>query len=192
MADLELTDLSQFRDTTALGQYRMLTQQLGMAADEALRSVAASTRDRCRSPMQWSSAPNGGFSPPDVQPWLPLNANNAMGVNVATQEGDPNSLLSFYRRLLGLRRTTPALIAGDYHALHPHTESYLAFLRHDGSTGQTCLVILNHSNENQTASFDLGDRQPRLLFSSQARDNQPLALDGLTLAPFELVIAELV
>jgi len=192
MADLELTDLSQFRDTTALGQYQMLTQQLGMAAEKALKTVAASTRDRCRSPMQWSSAPNAGFSPPDVQPWLPVNANNATGIDVAIQERDPSSLLSFYRRLLGLRRTTPALIAGDYHALHPHTESYLAFLRHDGGTGQTCLVILNFSNENQTASFDLGDRQLHLLFSSQARDDQPLTLDGLTLAPFEVVIAELV
>jgi alpha-glucosidase len=191
MADLEMTKLSELRDTTALNQYRLLTERLGMPPEEALTTVTATTRDRCRSPFQWSSAPNGGFSPPRVATWLPVNPNYATGVNVATQEGDPTSLLSFYRRLLHLRRMTPALLAGDYHALHPHSEAYLAFLRHDGGTGQTCLVVLNFSNEEQTAIFDLDDMQPCLLFSSQARDDQHLALDWLTLAPFEILIAGL-
>ncbi len=191
MADLELTNLSELRDTTATNQYHTMTEKLGMPPAEALKAAVASTRDRCRSPFQWSSAPNSGFSPPDVTPWLPVNPNYAIGVNVAAQEGDPTSLLTFYRRMLRLRRTTPALIAGDYHALHSHSEDYFVFLRHDARTGQTCLVVLNFSSEEQTVIFDLGDTQPRLLFSSQARDDQPLGLDWLTLAPFEIFIAEL-
>jgi hypothetical protein len=87
-------------------------------------------------------------------------------------------------------RATPALIAGDYHALHPHSEAYLAFLRRDDSTGQTCVVALNFSSEEQTAIFDLGARQSRLLFSSREREDQPLTLDRLSLAPFEILIAE--
>ena len=53
-----------------------------------------------------------------------------------------------------LRRTTPALIAGDYHMLHPHSQDYLAFLRHDEATGQTCLVILNFSDQEQAVIFE--------------------------------------
>ena len=86
----------------------------------------------------------------------------------------------------------PALIAGDYHALHQHSDTYFAFLRHDAVSGQTCLVVLNFSNEEQTLIFDLGNKQPRLLFSSQAREDQSLKLDWLALAPFEIVVAELV
>ncbi len=71
------------------------------------------------------------------------------------------------------------------------SEDHFAFLRHDDGTGQTCLVALNFSNEEQTIIFDLGDKQPHLLFSSQARVDEPLALDWLTLAPFEILIAEL-
>jgi alpha-glucosidase len=191
MSNLLLTDLSQVRDTAALNQHRLMTEQLGMAPEEALKTTIATTRDRCRSPLQWSSVPNAGFSPPDVQPWLPVNANYATGIDVATQQGDPNSLLSFYQRLLSLRRTTPVLIAGDYHALHPHSEAYFAFLRHDAGAGQTCLVVLNFSGQEQTVIFDLSGKQPRLLFSSRTRDDQPLALGWLTLAPFEIFIAEL-
>ena len=191
MADLELTDLSQFRDTAAIGQYRRLTERLGASPQEALQSVITTTRDRCRSPFQWSGAANAGFSPPDASPWLPIHQNYATGVNVAAQESDPTSLLNFYRRMLGLRRATPALVAGDYHALHQDSADYLAFLRHNAETGQTCLVALNFSSEQQTIVFDLGRSQPRLLFSSAARENQPLALDMLALAPFEILIAEL-
>lgn len=191
MTDLELTDLSQIRDTAALGQYRRLTERLGKAPAEALQVVLKTTRDRCRSPMQWSNAPNAGFSPPEVQPWLPVNANYALGINVADQDQDPDSLLSFYRRMLRLRRATPALIAGDYHALHQHSADYLAFLRHDAGTGQTCLVILNFSRRAQTVVFDLSGKPPRALFSSAARGDQPLSLERLTLAPFEILIVEL-
>jgi glycosidase len=125
-----------------------------------------------------------------VRPWLPVHPNYAAGVNVAAQADDSTSLLAFYRRMLALRRSTPALIAGDYHALHQHSEDYLAFLRHDGATGQSCLVVLNFSPEAQMVMFDLGDKEPRLLFRNEARDDRPL--DGLTLAPFEIVVAELV
>jgi alpha-glucosidase len=103
MADLELANLGELRDTTALNRYRTLTGKLGMPPQQALQAVTAITRDRCRSPLQWSGEPNAGFSPPDVPPWLPVNPNYATGVNVACQEGDPHSLLNFYRGMLRLR-----------------------------------------------------------------------------------------
>ncbi len=124
-------------------------------------------------------------------PWLPVNPNYVTGVNVADQEDNSSSLLNFYRHMLRLRRATPALIAGDYHALHQHSADYVAFLRHDVNNGQTCLVVLNFTDEVQTVIFDLHDTQPRLLFSSHAREDQPLRLDWLTLAPFEVFVAEL-
>jgi alpha-glucosidase len=192
MADLELSSLGQIRDTAATNYYRTLTEKLSVSPELALQRAIVATRDRCRSPMQWSGAPNAGFSPPDIQPWLPVHPNYAAGVNVAAQAADPDSLLTFYQRMLRLRRATPALVAGDYHALHAHSDDDLAFLRYDAASGQTCLVALNFTDKPQTLIFDLGRKEPRLLFSSRARDDQPLALDWLTLAPFEVFIAELI
>jgi alpha-glucosidase len=192
MTDLELTDLSQVRDTAALNQYRLLTEIHGRSLAEAFAAIVAITRDRCRSPMQWSAEPNAGFSPPGVTTWLPVNSNYTAGVNVAAQDNDPTSLLNFYRRMLHLRRTTPALLAGYYQVVQPNSEVYLAFLRDEVKTGQRCLVILNFSPEAQTVGIDLDTGQPRLLFSSQERIEQAITLNRLELAPFEIFIAELV
>jgi len=68
-------------------------------------------RDPVRTPMQWDSSPNAGFS--RGEPWLPLGADWVTR-NVAAQDGDPDSMLALYRALLALRRTHPALAIGDF------------------------------------------------------------------------------
>lgn len=70
-------------------------------------------RDGCRTPMQWEAGPHAGFSPPDtLATWLPVHPDHRRR-NVAVEAEDPASHLSLYRRLLGLRRTQPALQLGD-------------------------------------------------------------------------------
>lgn len=195
MTDLELTDLRQFRDTWALNIYRIKTEILGAAPEEALRMAAQMTRDRARSPMQWSNAPNGGFSSPETTPWLPVNPDYTAGVNVADQVSDPASLLNFYRRMLRLRQSLPALVAGDYRALPAHSESYFVFLRQHEPTGQTCLVALNFSGERQKVDTGLKDKQLHLVFSSHPREGRLLPFDrrdlDFDLDPFEIFIGEL-
>ena len=190
MSDLVLSRLEELRDSAASKQYRMLTEKMGVAPAQALAAVIASTRDRCRSPLQWSDAANAGFSPPGVSTWLPVNADYASGVNVAGQEADPASLLNFYRRLLHLRRATPALVAGDYEVLHPQSEAYLAFLRRHADSGQCCLVVLNFTADRQLVSFDFAANPSHLLFSSASRESGVIGLDALELAAFEVFIAE--
>jgi len=190
MTDLELADIREVRDTTAIKKYHAMIEKRGATPAQALAFAFAETRDRCRSPFQWSDAPNAGFCPPGVTPWLPVNPNYAAGVNVACQDGDPASLLTFYRRMLHLRRAAPALVAGDYRALHPQNKTCLAFLRGGADVGQECLVILNFSSEEQAVVLDLGDVPLRLLFSSRPRTDLPLNLDGLILGPHEVFIAE--
>jgi alpha-glucosidase len=68
-------------------------------------------RDPYRTPMQWSAGPNAGFS--EGEPWLPLMADH-QARNVETMRNDPRSILTFYRRLIALRREHAALSIGDY------------------------------------------------------------------------------
>ena len=82
-------------------------------------------RNGCRTPMQWSEQANAGFCNQDAQPWLPVNPDYQKGVNVASQEKDPNSLLQFYRQMIHLRNHTPALIEGEYIPLQPQMRGYL-------------------------------------------------------------------
>ncbi len=192
MTDLILDDVRQFRDNLGVWVYDTLVDELGMSPGEALRRAARIGRDKCRTPMQWANAPNGGFSPPSVQPWLPVNFNNAQGVNVADQLDDANSLLHFYRRMLQFRKQNPALMAGDYAALNEGQDDYLAFVRSSPADGQTCLVVLNMSAQERTVSFDLEKARVRVLFSSQDRGREVEELSQIAIAPFEVFIAELV
>lgn len=154
-----------------------------------MKLAAQMSRDRCRSPLQWSSAPNAGFSPEGVTPWLPVNANYAEGISVAEQERDPDSLLHFYRRLLQMRRNTPALVAGDYADVSNAAEDYLAYTR--TCEGQACLMALNLTSRPQTAQCSVTQRQARCLFSTTRREGKVEDLPALSLAPFEVYIGEL-
>jgi alpha-glucosidase len=206
MTDLLLQDIGQFRDTLGVWLYRAEMEEMGTPPEEALAYAACFTRDKCRTPMQWSNAPNAGFSPAGVRTWLPVNPDYAQGVNVSDQLADraptplrdaaqgryAESLLHFYRRMLRLRRGTPALIVGDYTPLHKEAEDYLAFLRHSRADSQVCLVVLNMSGRACTLRFDLEAEAAHLLFSSHARDGDLDHLARLPIAPFEVYIGELV
>jgi alpha-glucosidase len=112
------------------------------------------TRDSVRTPMQWDAGPNAGFCPPDVTPWLPL-ADDYEKVNVAAERADRGSLLHLIRRLLELRRATPALAIGGYRRLTSTPEGCLAYIReHDG---HRVVVMLNFGD--RPAVVELGAEQ---------------------------------
>ncbi len=81
-------------------------------------------RDPERTPMQWNDAPGAGFS--SGTPWLPLGDPR---ISVAAQNYDPGSLLNLYRRLIWLRKRSPALRGGRYASLPDTPEGVYGFLR---------------------------------------------------------------
>jgi alpha-glucosidase len=103
-------------------------------------------RDPVRTPLPWDRSPNAGFCPPEVVPWLPPG-EDAGERSVAAQQADPRSALALTRRLLALRRASPALRLGAYRAL-PAGEALLAFAR-VGDDG-TFVTLLNFSAAPQT------------------------------------------
>ena len=105
------------------------------------------SRDYARTPMQWDASPNAGFSPPEATPWLPLTSSYTLD-NVAREQADPQSFLTFVHALLELRRTLPALQLGSYHSLEQDNASCFVYRRKLES--QCYLVALNISAEEQT------------------------------------------
>src|SRR5580698_8216884 len=107
-------------------------------------------RDGERTPMQWDSAANAGFS--KVTPWLPVPPSYQTH-NVADESKDPNSVLEFYRKVLKLRHTNPALLEGSYTALNENDANVLSYLRLYRDRG--VVVALNMSNTRQTVTLEL-------------------------------------
>jgi alpha-glucosidase len=107
-------------------------------------------RDGERTPMQWADAPNAGFS--TAKPWLPVPPSYKTH-NVATESKDPDSVLSFYKQVLGLRHKNEALTEGSYIALNNSDANVLAYLRK--YEGKAVLVVLNMSGAAQESNLDL-------------------------------------
>jgi alpha-glucosidase len=192
MTDYMLTDISQVKDTMGSWYYHAIVTEMGVHPHEAMQRTAAMTRDKNRTPMQWSNNPNGGFSPASVQTWLPVNPNYKEGINVRDQFHNPNSLLNYYKHLLRVRKSSPALMKGDYLPIHPAAKDYFAFLRI--GVEQMVLVILNFSQEkldlNLSRVPEFKSRTLHTLFSSAVRFYTDLSPKSLHLGAFEVFIAE--
>jgi alpha-glucosidase len=104
-------------------------------------------RDPERTPMQWDASPHAGFS--TAEPWLPLAPDYATN-NVEALSRDPRSILTLYRQLVALRRSTPALAVGAYRPLETEGAVF-GFVRAYGND-QTC-VLLNLSGEQSAAKL---------------------------------------
>src|ERR1700739_4907045 len=107
-------------------------------------------RDGEGTPMQWDGTAKAGFT--TGTPWLPIPAS-VKTHNVETESKDPNSVLSFYKGVLHLRKTEPALLEGVYVPLNESDPNVISYLRQ--SKDGTILVVANFSGKAQSSSFDL-------------------------------------
>jgi alpha-glucosidase len=192
MTDLIITDPAKLRDIMATWYYDRLVSELKVDPEEAARCAGEMSRDKNRTPMQWSSQPNAGFSPADVETWLPVHPNHKNGINVRDQQHNPSSLLNYYKHLLQVRKSSPALIEGQYIPLNNTAKDYFSFLRK--SDEQTILVILNFSEKKLALDFSrtrgIKGHSLQILFSSAERLKTAKPPHGLTINPFEVFIAE--
>lgn len=123
----------------------------------------ADERDRARTPMQWSAAPNAGFT--TGTPWLPVEARYTR-VNTEAQRRDPASLLNWYRTLIDLRRNDAVFRGGRYIPLTSSDPELFAFAREDGS-GRGALVIANTGATSRNAA-PAGWTGPKPVFGAQS------------------------
>jgi alpha-glucosidase len=142
-------------------------------------------RDQARAPMPWTGEPGAGFS--TGPSWLPLPADSDKR-NVAAQRSDGDSILAFYRRLLDLRRSEPALHRGSLRRLRSSVGGVLAYVR--AAEASTSLVAINFADRPTTTRLESvvgGTWTLRL----STHDRPPSALrDGepITLAPLEAAV----
>lgn len=100
MENLGVVSIDKVDDISALDQYQVCLDA-GLTPEEALKVISIYSRDNARTPVQWNSDKNAGFT--DGTPWLMVNPNYT-AINVAAQEKDPDSILSFYKELIALRK----------------------------------------------------------------------------------------
>jgi maltose alpha-D-glucosyltransferase/alpha-amylase len=127
-------------------------------------NVYLGDRNGVRTPMQWSSDRNAGFSRADRQRlYLPIITDaeyHYEAVNVDAQLSNPQSLLWWMRRIIALRKRHPAFGRGSLRFLHPGNRRILAFIREHGD--ETILVVANLSRYAQWTELPLDGYEGRV------------------------------
>lgn len=149
--------------------------------------VIMGSRDPARTPMQWDSSPNAGFS--SATPWLRISTDYKKR-NVELQESDPHSILNFYRRVSNLRANSPVLLSGTWRPLIKKPDKAMVYLRE--YQGQYVLVALNFTNKKIRVKLDanLSISQWRLLLSTcrESGGNDEQIENSFELEPYEASI----
>ncbi|MGN0733102.1 MAG: alpha-glucosidase [Emergencia sp.] len=143
--------IDEFDDINTKDQYS-IALQAGLSDEAALAACAAMSRDNARTPMQWSSDLNAGFT--SGTPWLKVNSNYP-DINVELQETDPSSVLNYYRRLIALRKSpeySEVFTYGEFAPVYMDSDFVMAYYRFDGS--QRMLIAANFGPE--AAEIKLG------------------------------------
>ena len=175
MTNVAFPDISDYRDIDTLNAWNEMTGELGVSPEHMMACIHRRSRDNARTPMQWSAAPNAGFT--TGTPWIGVNPNYVT-INAEAQENDPDSVLCFYRRLIALRRELPIITEGDYALLLADHPQIFAYQR--SWQGQRLYVICSFSAQTFDAPEILPYCGGRLLLCNYAPDG-----DAQTLRPYE-------
>ncbi|MCL2083750.1 MAG: alpha-glucosidase [Oscillospiraceae bacterium] len=127
MTNMPFDGLEEIRDVETLNAYEELVcQKYIYTHDEMMARIRKSGRDNARTPMQWTNASNGGFT--DGAPWIGVNPN-CESVNADAQRDDPDSVLSYYKQLIRLRKKHPIIVSGSYSQVCPGDDEVFAYKR---------------------------------------------------------------
>ncbi|MFR8468951.1 glycoside hydrolase family 13 protein [Eisenbergiella tayi] len=126
MTNVPFKGIADFRDLDSINAYWELTGKGIFKEEEMLRFLRYKSRDNARTPMQWDASPNAGFT--EGEPWIMVNPNYGE-INAADQIGRDDSVFSFYKELVKLRKEKPVVVNGEYRLLDPESEDVFVYER---------------------------------------------------------------
>lgn len=145
MENLPFSSIDEVDDISSRDEYQVALHA-GLSEAEALRAVAAHSRDNARTPMQWSGQANAGFT--DGTPWLKVNPNYT-SINAAAQIGDEDSVYAFYKKLIALRKNPvyrETVVYGTLEPIWRERHNLMAYYR---KGERTLLVVGNFQKDTQ-------------------------------------------
>ncbi|MGB4588179.1 MAG: alpha-glucosidase [Clostridiaceae bacterium] len=174
-------EMDEWKDYEAINDHVVLQEMLHLPKFLSKKVIQKMTRDHARTPMQWTSGENSGFS--TVTPWIKLNPNYRW-INVQHELEKENSLIDFYRGLIFLRKESLALIYGSYTPLERENKNVIAYLREFEQ--DKLLILINLSDKK--SKINLKDFQQNRLTYIIGTYSERKKADVLSLEPYEGMI----
>ena len=182
MQNARWNSVDEFDDISTKDQYRV-AREAGLSDAEALAVCSVMSRDNARTPMQWKDAPQAGFT--SGTPWLKVN-DNAPVINVEKEEGQPDSVLHYYRKLIALRKSgeyRELFTYGKFEPAYENADHVMAYYRI--LQGRRVLVAANFGTD--TIELDWEVPAKKVLLSNKKRTN---AENKLILEKCEVFVTE--
>lgn len=192
MTNVKFPSIEYYNDIEGLNMYNERIS-LGYSEDEVMKSLYAKGRDNARTPMQWDSSENGGFS--TEKPWLMVN-DNYTDINVERDIKAPWSIFAYYQKLIRLRKSEEVIKYGKFELLlKEHRE---AFVYTRSYNGENLLVVCNFYGNN--ISIDLSELKDKLGLEDNSElslnedvlianyNNCPKLTNNLALRPYETIV----
>ena len=182
MQNARWNSVDEFDDISTKDQYRM-AREAGLSDAEALAVCSVMSRDNARTPMQWKDAPQAGFT--SETPWLKVNDNYPV-INVEKEEGQPDSVLHYYRKLIALRKSgeyRELFTYGKFEPAYENADHVMAYYRI--LQGRRVLVAANFGTD--TIELDWEVPAKKVLLSNKKRTN---AENKLILEKCEVFVTE--
>ena len=175
---------NEFNDLETINQYQ-IALKAGISKEQALEIARHHSRDNARTPMQWSSEENAGFS--KAKPWMPVNENYKV-VNVAEEEKEYGSILNFYKRLIAFYKSeeyNEILTYGDFRPMYEKEDHIFAYSRSYGC--QKLVLICNFSSKEK--DIELSEDYENVVFVNY--EQTTVIGNTLKMKPYECVIYEM-
>lgn len=177
-----VTSIEEIDDIETVNFYNERVSE-NYSNDAIFSSINKKGRDNLRRPMQWDSTENAGFT--KGKPWLALNPNYS-SINVLQDQQSKNSIFTYYKKLIQLRKENELVVYGEYKELVPEDKQLYAYER--SYNGETWLIVLNFYKK-ETVYKDSQQRTASIVISNypDSSDN----LSDLKLRPFESIVFKL-
>ena len=185
MRNCPMESIDDYDDISTHGEYQMALDA-GLTKEEALEVCWQNSRDNARTPMQWDASENAGFT--TGQPWLKVNPNYK-AINVKSQLEDANSVLSYYKKLLSLRKSKKYKDVFTYGTFLPlYKEEGYIFAYERALDNKSLVVLANFGDTEKTLPLK-GSSDSVVLLNNQ--DEIQIQDDHITLKSCQVVVIDL-
>ncbi|MBT2755839.1 alpha-glucosidase [Mesobacillus foraminis] len=181
MTNVRFERIEEYNDIEIHNMYKERVVEGGQDHKTIMEAIYTKGRDNARTPMQWDSSGNGGFT--EGTPWLKLNPNYTE-INAAQAVADPDSIYHYYQQLIKLRKEHDIIVYGKYELILEDHENIYAYTR---TLGTERLVVMSNFSGDET-QFHLPDyinfHTAEMLIGNYKVDESEL-ITSLTLKPYE-------
>lgn len=182
MTNVPFSSIDDFRDLDSVNAYHELLGQGVFTEEQMLKYLRRKSRDNARTPFQWNSGSQAGFTA--GTPWIMVNPNYKE-INAEEQMNRPDSVFHYYQKLIRLRKEREIVVYGSYDLLLPESEEIYAYTRTLGD--EKLLTVCNFTDHEVRYEVPEEFRGGDCLISNY---DAPELNESVTLRPYEAFAAE--